>query len=409
MKRSPHGGRDYAFGQLMLTLRTNIGLTQVGLAEKLQVSRHSVGEWEAGSSYPKADHLKRFIALGVQRHAFAAGSEAEEILALWHAAHQKVFINEAWLRGLLSQTTLQLTLVADASVEPVLVEPAWEPRVDWDDALSVPNFYGRVWELTMLSKWVVQERCRVVSVLGLGGIGKSALAVHLMHKVAPHFEVVIWRSLRDAPTCEAVLDQCLQVLAPQSLGVVPTSLERRLDLLLEHLRTRRALVVLDNLETLLEEGVGTGYMSAGYEGYGQLLRRVGESEHQSCLVLTSREKASEIVSLERSRVPVRTLHLAELDADACEQLLAEKEIAGSAAERTQLITSCVPGQTTLRAMDRPMCWRCCASSVDTYAAWICLRSPFEGRFCKASRCRMPPLPGPPCVMLSSPSPLTRSG
>jgi len=47
--------------------------------------------------------------------------------------------------------------------------------------------------------------------------------------------------------------------------------------------------------------VGTGYMRAGYEGYGQLLRRVGESEHQSCLLLTSREKASEIVSLERSR------------------------------------------------------------------------------------------------------------
>ena len=64
-----------------------------------------------------------------------------------------------------------------------------------------------------------------------------------------------------------------------------------------------------------------------------------ESEHQSCLLLTSREKAHEIVSLERSRVPVRTLHLAELDADACEQLLAEKEIAGSPAERTQLITA----------------------------------------------------------------------
>jgi transcriptional regulator with XRE-family HTH domain len=235
VKRSPYGERDYAFGQLMLTLRMGIGLTQAGLAQRLGVSRHTVGEWEGGLSYPKADHLKAFVALGMGASVFAAGREEEEIRALWHAAHQKVFINEAWLRGLLSQTTHQLTLVADASVEPVVVEPAWEPRVDWDDALSVPNFYGRVWELTMLSKWVVQERCRVVSLLGLGGIGKSALAVHLMHKVAPHFEVVIWRSLRDAPTCEAVLDQCLQVLAPQSLGVVPTSLERRLDLLLEHL------------------------------------------------------------------------------------------------------------------------------------------------------------------------------
>jgi len=54
----------------------------------------------------------------------------------------------------------------------------------------------------------------VVSVLGLGGIGKSALATRIMHRVSEHFEVVIWRSLRDAPPCEALLDECLQVLAP---------------------------------------------------------------------------------------------------------------------------------------------------------------------------------------------------
>ena len=35
MNRSSYGERDYAFGQLMLTLRTHIGLTQAGLAELL--------------------------------------------------------------------------------------------------------------------------------------------------------------------------------------------------------------------------------------------------------------------------------------------------------------------------------------------------------------------------------------
>src|SRR5438874_12008654 len=77
-----------------------------------------------------------------------------------------------------------------------------------------------------------------------------------MHQVAPHFEVVIWRSLRDAPTCEVLLDDCLRVLAPQSLREVPTSLDGCLSLLLEHLREERALLVLDNLEVLLAEGEG---------------------------------------------------------------------------------------------------------------------------------------------------------
>jgi transcriptional regulator with XRE-family HTH domain len=62
VKRYSYSERDYAFGQLMLTLRTSIGLTQAGLADLLGVSRRAVAEWEAGSSYPKAEHLKQLVA-----------------------------------------------------------------------------------------------------------------------------------------------------------------------------------------------------------------------------------------------------------------------------------------------------------------------------------------------------------
>jgi transcriptional regulator with XRE-family HTH domain len=48
MKRISYRERDHAFGQAMLTLRTNIGLTQADLAEHLGVSRKAVGGWEAG-------------------------------------------------------------------------------------------------------------------------------------------------------------------------------------------------------------------------------------------------------------------------------------------------------------------------------------------------------------------------
>src|SRR5215470_6524804 len=277
--RSFYGERDYAFGQLMLTLRTTLGLTQAGLAERLGVSRRAVAEWEAGSAYPKAERLKELIALGVQLQVFPTGREAEEIRVLWEAAHQKVLLDELWLQTLLGAHRPQLAPVAPLSGKPThaadqaVPRPELGPRVDWGEALAVPSFYDREEEVTSLSQWAVQERCRVVSVLGLGGIGKSALAVSLMHQLAPHFEVVLWRSLRDAPTCEALLEECLQVLSPQvptfesapqvdypRFIVGPASLEQRLSLLLEHLRKQRALVVLDNLEALLEEGAGTGRM-----------------------------------------------------------------------------------------------------------------------------------------------------
>ena len=342
MKRFSYGERDYAFGQTMLSLRTAIGLTQAGLAKLLGVSRKAISRWEAGETYPRAEHLKALLAFAVRQQVFPAGREAEEIRTFWHAAHQKMLLDELWLQELLGQRHTRLTLLVPhveetSNAEQVMALSVPETRVDWSDALAVPSFYGRERELAILTQWVVQERCRVVSVLGLGGIGKSALAVDLMHRVAPHFEVVIWRSLRDAPAGEALLDQCLQVLAPQSLSLMPASFERRLGLLLEHLRTRRALLVLDNLETLLEEGVDTGRVRADYEGYDQLLRRVAQTEHKSCLLLTSREKPSDLVPLEGSRAPVRTLRLTSLDIDSCKLLLAEKEVAGSASDQERLI------------------------------------------------------------------------
>ena len=257
VKRSLYGERDYAFGQRMLTLRSAIGLTQAGLADLLGVSRQAVGDWEAGSSYPKAHHLQHLIRLAVQQQAFPPGREAEEIRALWKAAHQKVLLDEQWLSTSLGSARPSLALVTPLPVTPVPEKPsvparaASGPRVEWGEALDMPSFYDREQELAVLMRWIVEEGCRMVSVLGMGGIGKSALVVRAMQRLADHFDVLVFRSLRDAPACSALLEDCLSVLSPEPL---PQSLQRRLSLLLEELRSRRVLLVLDNLEVLLEEG-----------------------------------------------------------------------------------------------------------------------------------------------------------
>ena len=95
MSSYSYSERDYPFGQTMTTLRTAFGLTQAELAQLLQISRRAVGGWEAGSSYPKAEHLKVLIELCVKKQTFfSAGQEAEEIRALWRASHQKVLLDE---------------------------------------------------------------------------------------------------------------------------------------------------------------------------------------------------------------------------------------------------------------------------------------------------------------------------
>src|SRR2546428_6741196 len=217
MNRSLYGERDYAFGQRILTLRTQLGLTQTGLAERLGVSRKAVAGWEAGSSYPTAEHLQELIALGVRASAFSAEREAEEIRALWKAARQKVLLDEAWLASLLSRTRPALTLLPPVPLEAPrpgelpAAQPKPAPRLDWGEALAVPTFYDREQELATLARWVVEEGCRMVSVLGMGGIGKSALAVCGMQQLAGHFRGVLLRPLRARPSREASLECWLPV------------------------------------------------------------------------------------------------------------------------------------------------------------------------------------------------------
>src|SRR5258708_17152775 len=98
----------------------------------------------------------------------------------------------------------------------------------------------------------------------MGGIGKSALVVQAMRALASHFDVVLFRSLRDAPPPEVLLSSCLAVLAPEAQDLVHESLERRLSRLLAELRSLRVLLVLGNLEALLEAGAALGRLRPGY-------------------------------------------------------------------------------------------------------------------------------------------------
>jgi transcriptional regulator with XRE-family HTH domain len=210
VKRHVYRERDYGFGQLVLTLRTTLGLTQAGLAEPLGVSRRAVAEWEAGESYPKAERLKAFIELCVHASALPPGREEEEIRALWKAAHQKVLLDDAWLHELLaSPRSVPLSPRAGTPAAPAAAEPAALSRVDWVEALDVSHFAGREVEVAELTQWIVHERCRLVTLLGMGGIGKSMLASFLGLRLVPHFEAVLWRSVRDAPSCEELVADCI--------------------------------------------------------------------------------------------------------------------------------------------------------------------------------------------------------
>ncbi len=170
---------------------------------------------------------------------------------------------------------------------------------DWDSAVDTSVFYGRKRELAQLWQWIVCNRCRVVGVLGMGGIGKSSIAVKAALQMQSEFEIVVWRSLTHAPPLADLLSSLLKFLIPLygEDPAIPPTLDEKFSKLMQYLRSRRCLLMLDNVEVILDSQ-RVGQWSAGYEAYGQLLKTIGETPHQSCLLLTSREQPSEITLME---------------------------------------------------------------------------------------------------------------
>nr|HMN27531.1 NB-ARC domain-containing protein [Caldilineaceae bacterium] len=205
---------------------------------------------------------------------------------------------------------------------------AGSTHIDWGEAPAVSRFHGRQAELDVLRQWLVDDHCRLVAVLGMGGIGKTVLATLAATLVEKKFDYLIWRSLRNAPPLAELLGECIRVLANHGAQELPADMEQRITLLVEHLRRQRCLLVLDNFETVLQ-GERAGHYLAGYEGYGRLLQQVGEGRHHSCLVLTSREKPKELALLAGEDAPVRTLSLASLSPTDGRALLHDRGLAGS--------------------------------------------------------------------------------
>lgn len=208
---------------------------------------------------------------------------------------------------------------------------------DWGEAIDVSIFYNRTHELTQLTEWIQRDRCRMVAIVGMGGLGKTALSVKLAEQMQDEFEYLIWRSLRHAPSLPELLTDLILLLSNQQEVKLPESVDSQISCLMKYLRQYRCLLVLDNGESILQSGERSGRYRQRYEGYGYLLERISDERHQSCLVLTSREKPVEVSIREGESLPVRSLQLTGLSASEGQKILHEKGLMESEADCSSLI------------------------------------------------------------------------
>lgn len=197
----------------------------------------------------------------------------------------------------------------------------------WARVPDISDFCGRTEDLNNVKKWIVNDDCRLVSIRGMAGIGKTAFAVKLVREIQTQFDYVIWYSLRPSRPLDECLTELFEFLRSNSNSDFPDmpNISALISQLIRFLNSHRCLLIFDGLETTLRSGDYAGSYQDEYRSYSELIRRVGEEQCQSCLLVTSREQTAEIDFLERRDSFVRSHNLEGLG-EAARGLLKAKNL-----------------------------------------------------------------------------------
>ncbi|WP_344656829.1 AfsR/SARP family transcriptional regulator [Catenulispora subtropica] len=262
----------YAETQRVRLVEAGLNVRQALLECELELGRHGAVVEEASvmiAEHPLREQLYESLMLalyrsGRQAEALAAYAEARRLLDGELGVEPGFGLREMHRRILAADPTLN---VVPASVRPATVDvrnaPSataatrrQAPRMPIPAQLpaDIPDFSGRRVPtrkiVEALTDRAASGRVAIVTVSGMGGVGKSTLAAHAAHAVADRFpDGCLYADLRgadDRPTDPGdVLGRFLTALgaAPET---VPAALDERAALFRTVLASRRVLILLDN-------------------------------------------------------------------------------------------------------------------------------------------------------------------
>lgn len=178
--------------------------------------------------------------------------------------------------------------------------------LDWDSAPDVEPFYGRQSELEQLKSWIADEdrsrRSRLVVLYGMGGIGKTFLAVKAGKQLEKDFDAVVWRSIKQTPNLSKLIASIEDIINPGYISAAKLSAEESITRLINSLKERRCLIILDDLDSIFDPNDVAGRYLSEYGQYAELIERIATENHESSVLIVSRENIADIAGLEGSRV-----------------------------------------------------------------------------------------------------------
>jgi DNA-binding SARP family transcriptional activator/tetratricopeptide (TPR) repeat protein len=248
----------YAENQRQRLVELHIAAREERCAVALEIGLHAEIVSELNhltSEHPLRERLRELLMLALYR----SGRQAEALNV--YSATRKLLIDElgvepgaglaAMHSRILSADPTLMNSMAESRVPVAENAPATAPTPPAQLPADVSDFSGRaalVTDLRALLQGASGQAVVVTSLAGIGGVGKTTLAVHVAHNVRSEFPdgqlYVDLRGVSATPADPAVvLGDFLFALGTTEL---PESFEQRAALYRSTLADRRMLIMLDN-------------------------------------------------------------------------------------------------------------------------------------------------------------------
>jgi predicted ATPase len=230
----------FAHGEIVRLEELRLAALEDRIDADLALGRHGqlVGELERlVAEQPLRERLRGQLMLALYR----AGRQADA-LAVYQRA-RKTLVDELGIEPSDSLRKLERAILAhDPSLNAPQARPTTERRVPTQPT----PLLGRERELAALADVVRRDDTHLITLTGIGGIGKSRLALELVRRLAPEFQdgpaVAILATLRDPALVPRAILEALEI---PEVGQDPE------DVLLRALADSELLLLVDNFEQVL--------------------------------------------------------------------------------------------------------------------------------------------------------------
>jgi predicted ATPase/transcriptional regulator with XRE-family HTH domain len=242
-------------GELLKMLRTRSGLTQAQLADLLGLkSARMVRNWEGEFNLPTPDRLRGLIKLYLERKVFLTGQEIEEVRQVWqivkewfetHNFNDETYpiFDEGWFTTL-SQPHPSPLILPIKAVRPLEVQTVETPN---NLPADLTPLLGRERELAGLAQLLEKPGKRLVTLTGVGGSGKTSLALALGRELLDAFpDGVYFIGLENVTTSQTLIAEIARTLKVKEIAG-----QELLQSLKDFLHLKHLLLILDNFEQLV--------------------------------------------------------------------------------------------------------------------------------------------------------------